>query len=62
MTTTTRLLRLPDVLNRIGLKKTALYDLIKRGQFRHPIKLGKTSVWPEDYVNNWIADRIREAA
>lgn len=62
MTTPTnnRLLRLPDVLHKIGLKKTALYDMIKRGQFRQPVKLGKTSVWPEDYVDRWIQERIQD--
>ena len=44
-------LRLPEVIRRTGLKKTAIYSLIKRGQFPSQIKLGRISVWLEHDIN-----------
>ena len=56
------LLRAPDVLARIGHKKTALYDMVKAGTFPKPIKLGRRCVaWPSDEIDAWIRARIAEA-
>lgn len=45
-----RSLRLPELMVRTGLKKTAIYAAIKRGQLPAPKKLGGASIWPEDAV------------
>jgi prophage regulatory protein len=56
------LLRLPDVIARVGLRKTALYDMVKAGTFPAPIRWGRRAVfWPSDRVENWIRERIAEA-
>lgn len=59
-----RLLRLPQVLDRVGLKKTALYERIRDGEFPRPAKQGRANVWPEDeveaYVERVIQSRDRE--
>lgn len=59
-----RLLRLPQVLDRVGLKKTALYERIRDGKFPRPAKQGSANVWPEDeveaYVERVIQSRDRE--
>ena len=61
MTHPNRLLRLPDVVDRIGLQKSALYKMIRAGDFPAPIKIAnRTSVWPERAVDEWIAQRIEE--
>ena len=53
-----RLLRLPDVQQRVGLGKTQIYKLIHEGLFPGPIKLSKRAVaWPESRVTKWISDR-----
>lgn len=61
-----KLLRLPDVIERAGFKRSKLYALIARGEFPPPIKLGpRVSAWPSDEIDEWIAQRIaasREAA
>jgi len=36
-----RLIRLPEVLDRTGLKKTALYKYMGEGKFPNKVKLGK---------------------
>lgn len=57
----TRLLRMPQVIDRIGLKKTVIYERIKEGTFPKPVKLGSASVWPENEVDAWIAQQVRQA-
>lgn len=50
-----KILRLPEVMAVVGLKKTAIYDLIKVGDFPAPIKLGKhASGWLGSEVQTWI--------
>ncbi len=46
------LLRLPGVIERVGLQRTALYDRISLGLFPSPVKLGpRASVWPAHEVD-----------
>jgi predicted DNA-binding transcriptional regulator AlpA len=45
-----RSLRLPELMLRTGLKKTAIYAAIKRGELPAPKKLGRASIWPEEAV------------
>jgi prophage regulatory protein len=53
------LLRLPGVLARTGLKKTTLYQLIKRGEFPPSLALTeRTKAWRSDEVEAWINSRI----
>ena len=56
------LLRLPQVSARLGLGRSAIYDLVKRGELCPPIKLGaRASAWPSSAIDQFIADRIRAA-
>ena len=56
------LLRLPQVCARLGLGRSAIYDLVKRGELCPPIKLGaRASAWPASWIDQFIADRIRGA-
>ena len=55
-----RLIRRPAVLERIGLKTTELYELIKQDRFPRPVPLGRRAVaWLEDEVDAWIEARIQ---
>lgn len=55
----TKILRLPEVLNRVGLKRSALYELIEVGGFPRQVKLGMRSVgWLESSVDAWIKARV----
>lgn len=57
-----RLLRLPEVEARTGLKKSAIYAGMKAGTFIKCIKLGpRAAAWPESEISKWIAERIRSA-
>lgn len=50
-----KLLRLPQVLDRIGLRETRLYQLIGDGSFPAPVKLGARLIaFVEAEVDAWI--------
>ena len=56
---TPTLLRLNDVLELTGFRKTKLYDLIKAGDFPAPVKLGnRLACWPDSEVSDWISQQI----
>ena len=58
-----KIIRLPEVMARIGLKKSAVYKLIKDGDFPAQIKLGKhASGWLEADVQAWIMTRAGRCA
>jgi prophage regulatory protein len=46
--------RLPDVINLVGIKRTAIYERIKDGTFPAPIQIGARAVaWDEQDLANW---------
>ena len=56
--TETRILRLADVVSRVGLRKSAIYDRIRHGDFPPPIQLSPRAVgWRAEEVDAWIASR-----
>jgi prophage regulatory protein len=58
----TRLLRLPQVIDRTGLGKTKLYELQKDGLFPMRIKITAHAVaWIEEEVETWIAGKVAES-
>lgn len=58
--TRTKLLRLPEVMALTGIRSTAIYDAIQKGQFPAPVKLGRASAWVEHEVHGWITARMEE--
>lgn len=58
-TASTRLIRLPEVLNKTGYKKAWIYRLISEDRFPKPIKLGERAVaFIEAEIDEWISGRI----
>ena len=58
---TNRLLRLPDVADRVGLKRSSIYRMIASDQFPSPLKISsQVSAWPESEIEAWIQARIDE--
>jgi len=59
MQSTRRLLRLPQVIDRTGIKKTKLYELQKDGLFPMRIQITAHAVgWVEEEVAMWIVGRV----
>lgn len=55
-----RLLRLPDVENTTGLRKSSIYAMAKAGTFPKPINISRRmSAWSESAVLSWVQDRIQ---
>jgi prophage regulatory protein len=58
-----RLLRLPEVEQASGLKKSTVYLLMKRGEFPRCVQVTPRCVaWPESAVLQWVQDRISQAS
>ena len=51
---TERFLRLPEVIETVGLRRTAIYDKITRGEFPAPVKIGSVSVWLASEISAYI--------
>jgi len=57
-----RLLRLPDVKDRVGLARSTIYLRVSNGTFPSPIKLGEHTVaWMESEITAWIDARIQQS-
>lgn len=56
-----KLLDRNQVLATLGIKYTSLYNLMCRGEFPQPLKIGRRSLWKETDVDHYIemADRKR---
>lgn len=56
-----RILRLPDVQAKTGLKHSAIYERIGNGSFPRPIPLdGKAKGFLESEIDDWIRKRVAE--
>jgi len=49
------LIRQRTLLPHVPFRKTKLWDLVRKGQFPKPIKLGSISAWRVEDVRAWIA-------
>jgi prophage regulatory protein len=49
-----RLLRVRDVLSRIGMSRTTLYDSIRAGTFPRPARIHGIAAWSAMEVDAWI--------
>lgn len=55
-----RLLRMNEVMLRLGLGRSSIYELVRRGQLCPPLKLGvRASAWPQSAIDAFIAERLR---
>ena len=56
---TRRLLRLPEVKDKVGLSRTAIYKLIAAGAFPRQISIDpRTVAWSQDDLEAWIEERL----
>lgn len=52
-----RLIRLPDVIARVGIKRSMIYRMMGEGRFPKSRSLGpKCAVWVEAEINQWIEE------
>ena len=61
MDTTKKFLRLPEVIDRTGYRRTSIYEKISEGTFPAPIKLGPRAVaWVSEEIEKWMDERVAE--
>lgn len=53
-----RIIRLPEVIERVGLSKSTIYQNIQDGTFPKQLKLGRTSGWLESEIDAWIGNLV----
>lgn len=54
-----RILRLPDVMQRLRISRSLIYAKIQAGEFPKPVWLGGNSRgWLESEIEAWLADRV----
>ncbi len=54
----TRIIRLKEVIRRVGLSRSSIYQFIRVGQFPRQIALGGRAVgWIEFDIDQWIDGR-----
>ncbi len=55
-----KIIRLPDVQLKTGLRRSAIYQKIADGEFPRQVKLSTRSCgWVESEVDAWISARIK---
>jgi len=57
-----RLIRLPEVVEKVGLGKSTVWLWVKQHKFPKPIKLSaRVTVWKESDINKWIEEREKSS-
>jgi predicted DNA-binding transcriptional regulator AlpA len=49
-----RLLRLPDVQQRVPYSGQTIHRHVKAGLFPKPIYIGRSKVWPQSVIDAWM--------
>ncbi|UVI39238.1 helix-turn-helix transcriptional regulator [Qipengyuania spongiae] len=58
----TKFLRFPVVIERTGLSRSTIYEMMDREEFPRPVKIGARAVaWPADRLDAWMAERMESA-
>lgn len=53
-----QVMRMKDVVKRIGLCRATIYAMINRGEFPRPIRIGERATgWLESELEAWLASR-----
>ena len=55
------LIPLSTVEERLGVKRTTIYKLIRAGGFPPPIKIGSASRWAESKIDAWVEKQMASA-
>ena len=54
-----RILRLPGVIDRVGICRASIYQHMNEGTFPKSVSLGLRSVgWIESEIDAWLAERV----
>ena len=62
------LIKLPAVINQVGISRSQIYNLISMKRFPAPLKVGgsvegvgsRTARWSQNQIQNWIRQQIEQ--
>jgi prophage regulatory protein len=58
----TKLLRLPQVLERVPFCRATIYQLMRKGEFPKQVKMGERSAgWVESEIEAWVVEAIKKS-
>ena len=55
-----RFMRVSEVLETIGFRKSWLYREVNAGRFPSPIYVGRIPLWRESIIDAWVAAQVPE--
>ena len=56
-----KILKMRDVMHQTGFSRTWIYELVKRGAFPQPRKIGKRTIrFSSAEVNAWIKEKLAD--
>ena len=58
---TDRILRMPQVVEMVGLCRASIYNKMRDDAFPRQVKLGRLSGWLESEVQGWIREQTRQS-
>lgn len=58
---TDRILRMPQVVEMVGLCRASIYNKMRDDAFPRQVKLGRLSGWLESEVQGWIREQTRRS-
>jgi len=57
-----KILRLPDVIERVGFSRSSIYAFVDNGTFPKPVKIGIRAVgWLDSDVEDWLNHKIEKS-
>lgn len=58
----TKMLRLSEVLERVGLSRSMVYRMMSENRFPSMVKICNASRWPEQSIEDWLQAKIQASA
>lgn len=59
---TDRFIDIKEIQRLVGFSQAWVYEMVRDGTFPPPIKFGRASRWSFNAVQEWMAQKVREAA
>ena len=60
-----RVIRMKEIVSKVGYARSTIHALIKEGRFPEPFKLvpnGRANGWLEKTIDNWMHERANETS
>jgi len=54
------LMRIPQILEVMPISKSKFWLMVQKGEFPKPIKIGRSSFWTIDQVQDFIKGRVNQ--